>query len=83
MEIVLTILMAFIAIYLVVLGFEGWFLTYLNRVERAVLIIASVLIPFPIIFSPIQGIIVGIVLIAGIYFLQKNKQKKLLASQPV
>ena len=82
-EIFLALVAALIAIYLVVIGFEGWMLTSLNITERVVLVVASILIPFPIIFSVTQGIILGIIIIAVIYSLQKSKQKKLLAAQPV
>ena len=83
MEIVLALLSATLAIYVVVIGLEGWMLTRLNTIERAVLIVAAILIPFPIIFSRIQGIIVGLILISVIYLLQRNRRAKYPAAHPV
>jgi len=81
-EIVLTILAALVAIYLVVLGFEGWMLTALKMVERIVLVVASILIPFPILLSPAQGILVGLILIAIVYSLQRQRLGKQPAARP-
>jgi len=83
LDILLSLVAAGIAVYLVVIGFEGWMLTHLNMIERAVLTGAAILIPFPLVLSRFQGILFGIVLIAVIYILQRNRQKKLLAPQPV
>jgi len=83
MEIVLALVSATLAIYVVVIGLEGWMLTRLNTIERAVLIVAAILIPFPIIFSRIQGIIVGLILLSVIYLLQRNRRAKHPAAHPV
>jgi len=77
MEILLSLIAAAIATYLVVIGFEGWMLTRLNYGERAALIIAAILIPFPILLSVGQGIFLGLIMIAVIYVLQRNRQKKM------
>ena len=83
MEIVIALVSATLAIYVVVIGLEGWMLTRLNTIERAVLIVAAILIPFPIIFSRIQGIIVGLILLSIIYLLQRNRRAKYPAAHPV
>ena len=83
MEIVIALVSATLAIYVVVIGLEGWMLTRLNTIERAVLIVAAILIPFPIIFSRIQGIIVGLILLSVIYLLQRNRRAKYPAAHPV
>jgi TRAP-type uncharacterized transport system fused permease subunit len=83
MEIVLALSSATLAIYLVVIGFEGWMLTKLNMIERTVLVVAAILIPFPIIFSRIQGIIVGLILLTVIYLLQRTRRAKHPAAHPV
>ena len=80
MEIVLALVSATLAIYLVVIGIEGWMLTRLNIIERVVLIVGAILIPFPIVFSRIQGIIVGLILVSVIYMLQRNRRQKLLTA---
>lgn len=75
-EIVLALIAAAIAIYLVVIGFEGWMLTRLNLIERGVLIVAAILIPFPIWLTKVQGIILGLILITAMYVLQRNRRAK-------
>lgn len=80
MEIVLALVSATLAIYLVVIGIEGWMLTRLNIIERLVLIVGAILIPFPILFSRIQGIIFGLILVSVIYMLQRNRRQKLLTA---
>ena len=79
LEILVSLVSATIAIYVVVIGFEGWMLTRLNIIERAVLIVGAILIPFPILFSQTQGILIGIVLIAVFYSLQRKRRNRLIA----
>jgi TRAP transporter 4TM/12TM fusion protein len=81
-DILLPLVAAAITVYLVVIGLEGWMLTQLNLIERAVLIVVAILIPFPLVFPISQGIPIGLILIAIIYILQRNRRKKLLAAQP-
>ena len=81
-DILLPLVAAAITVYLVVIGFEGWMLTQLNLIERAVLIVVAILIPFPLVFPISQGILIGLILIAIIYILQRNRRKKLLTAQP-
>ena len=83
MEIVVSLVSALIAIYLVVIGFEGWMLTGLTLIERCILVVAAILIPFPLIFSQVQGIFVGIILLAVFYVLQRNRRAKHPAAHPV
>ncbi|HIJ56473.1 MAG TPA: TRAP transporter fused permease subunit, partial [Deltaproteobacteria bacterium] len=78
-EIVTAIVACVIATYLVVIGFEGWMLTELKIVERIVLVIFAVIIPFPIVLSIPQGIVVGAILIVVTYMLQRNRRGKLSA----
>ena len=83
MEIVMALFAAIISIYLVVIGFEGWMLTRLNIYERGGLIVAAVLIPFPILLTKVQGILLGLILIVIMYVLQRNRRAKHPAAHPV
>ncbi len=82
LEVLLTLIAAIIATYLLVIGLEGWMLTRLKAIERSVLIAGAILIPFPLVFSHLQAIPIGITLIAVFYFLQRNKREKALMAQP-
>jgi len=66
---------ALIGVYLLVIGLQGWMLTGLNLLERAVLVAAAIFVPFPILLSNFQSILVGLGLIALIYFFQKKRRR--------
>ena len=78
-EIVTAILACVIATYLVVIGFEGWMLTELNVIERIVLVAFAIIIPFPIVLSIAEGVVVGVILIAATYMLQRGRRRRLSA----
>ena len=58
-------------------------LTQLNIIERGVLIVAAILIPFPILLNKVQGILLGLILITILYVLQRNRRAKHPAAHPV
>ena len=73
---------AVIGTYILVIGFQGWMLTRLNLVERAVLVAGAIFIPFPVMLSNLQSILVGLALIAVFYLFQRNRREKILMAQP-
>ncbi|MBW2145509.1 MAG: TRAP transporter permease [Deltaproteobacteria bacterium] len=81
-ENVLALMSAAVGIYILVIGLQGWMLTRLNMVERAILVAGAIVIPFPILFSNLQSVPVGLALIASFYFLQRNKREKAATAQP-
>lgn len=76
MEILVALTAAVLATYLIVIAFEGWMLTYLKPAERAVLIVTALLIPFPILLTPAQGILLGLVAIAATYAMQRKRRDR-------
>jgi len=82
LDVLLTIIAAVIATYLLVIGFEGWMLTRLNMLERSILVACAILVPFPIVLSHLQAVPLGLALIAVFYILQRNKRGKILMAQP-
>lgn len=78
-EIVTAILACVISTYLVVIGFEGWMLTRISLPERIGLVVAALIIPFPIILSIPQGVVMGVILVSIIYILQRGRRKRLSA----
>ena len=78
-EIVTAIIACVIATYLIVIGFEGWMLTEFKIVERIILVIFAIIIPFPIVLSIPQGVVVGSILIAATYMLQRGRRRRLSA----
>lgn len=71
-EVTLALLAAVIGIYLLVLGLEGWMLTRFSLTERLILIAAAIIVPFPIVLDNLQSVVVGIVVIAVFYVLQRS-----------
>jgi TRAP-type uncharacterized transport system fused permease subunit len=76
-EVITAIIACVIATYLVVIGFEGWMLTELKPVERILLVAFAIIIPFPIVLSIPEGVLVGVILIAATYLLQRGRRRKL------
>ncbi|MCJ7830365.1 MAG: TRAP transporter fused permease subunit, partial [Desulfobacterales bacterium] len=79
-EVTLAILTAAIGTYLIVIGLKGWMLTWITPLERAVLIVAAVIIPFPIVLNNLQSVLVGSALIAVFYVLQRKRRARVQAS---
>ncbi|MFH1758008.1 MAG: TRAP transporter fused permease subunit [Pseudomonadota bacterium] len=75
-DIALAMATALIGIYLLVLGLQGWMLTSFSLGERAILVASAIFVPFPILLSNLQSVLVGLGLIVVFYFLQKNKREK-------
>lgn len=75
-DIILALANAGIGIYLVIIGLEGWMLTKVTIAERVFLLFGAIVIPFPIFFSEIQSVLIGLVMIATLYFLQRKRYKR-------
>lgn len=73
-EILLAFLIGVVGIYLLVIGLQGWMLTWLTPLERIILVASSIFIPFPILLSDAQSLVAGLGLIAIFYFLQRKRK---------
>jgi TRAP-type uncharacterized transport system fused permease subunit len=82
-DILLVLLVALLGIYLLVIGLEGYMLTYLTIPERALLVLAAVFLPFPIVLHNLESVIACVIAIGITYLLQKRRVKRLAAERPV
>lgn len=81
LEIVLALISAVIWIYILVIGLQGWMLTQLNFLERAIMVAGAVVVPFPIIFSNFQSVLLGLALTGVFYLHQRRRRGKILQPQ--
>ncbi len=72
-DIMLAIVTGVIGIYLLVLGLQGWMVTSLSFWQRVFLVAAAIFVPFPIVLANFQSVLLGLLLIAIFYTLQKKK----------
>lgn len=72
--IAVSIAIAIIGVFFVVIALEGWMLARLTLLERIALLILAIVIPFPIYFTNTQSLILGIALFAALYLLQKRRR---------
>jgi TRAP transporter 4TM/12TM fusion protein len=79
-EITLAILTSMIGIYLLVLGLGGWMLGRLSLVERAILIAAAFFVPFPILLTNLQSVVVGLAVLTVFYLLQRAGRARTAAA---
>lgn len=76
-EVILALLAAFIGIYLLVWGLEGWILTRVKSWERLLLLLSAILVPFPIFLDNFQSVLLGLGLMGGFYLLQRRRREKM------
>lgn len=76
-EVILALLTAFIGIYLLVWGLEGWMLSRINAWERLVLLASAIFVPFPIFLDNFQSVMLGLGLMGGFYLLQRRRRGKM------
>jgi TRAP transporter 4TM/12TM fusion protein len=79
-NIIVSIVIALQGIFLVTIALGGFMLTRVSWPERFILLALAIFIPFPIILTNMQSLILGCVVIALMWVLQKNKVRRLRAS---
>jgi len=82
-DILLVLVVATLGIYMLVIGLEGWMLTYLTMPERVFLVLAAVFLPFPIVLQNLESVIASLIVIGTTYVLQKRRVKREAAERLV
>jgi TRAP transporter 4TM/12TM fusion protein len=75
-EVLLAQLVAVLGVYMLVLGLEGWMFTRLTLLERAILVVAAVFLPFPFVLQNLESVISSLIVIGIFYALQRRRLRR-------